>query len=120
MRTTYSTNEELQSIIAELRKASCMEKINLWKRVAADLSKPSRQRRAVNLSRIDRYTKDSDVIIVPGKVLSAGDLNHKVDVAAFSFSKSAKDKIIRAQGKALSISELIKKNPKAQGIKIIG
>lgn len=120
MRESYSTNDELQNLIADLKKTSSTEKANLWKRIAADLSKSSRQRRVVNLSRINRYTKDNDVIIVPGKVLSAGEINHKVQVAAFSFSKIAKQKIIQANGQALSISEMLKTNPGAKKIKIIG
>ena len=120
MRTTLSTNEELQSLIVSLRKAATEGEVKLWKRIASDLSKPTRQRRAVNLSRIDRFTKDNDVVIVPGKVLSSGDINHKIQVAAFTFSKAAKEKIAQAKGNAISISELLKSNPKGKGIKIIG
>ena len=120
MRTSFSTNEELQTLIVELRKAASAGKVPLWKRIAADLSKPTRQRRAVNLSRIDRYTKENDVVIVPGKVLSSGDLTHKVQVAAFTFSQQAKEKIAKAQGSAVSITDLLQKNPEGKKVKIIG
>jgi large subunit ribosomal protein L18e len=119
MRKSYSDNEELQTLIKELCKIASTEKVMLWKRVATDLSRPSRQRRAVNLARIDRYTTDNEFVVVPGKVLSSGDITHKVNVAAFNFSKDAKTKI-NAKGKALSITELLKSNPKAKGVKIIG
>ena len=44
------------------------------------------------------HASDGDVIVVPGKVLGTGDLNRKVTVAAFSFSKSAVEKIRNAKG----------------------
>lgn len=120
MRQTYSTNEELHVLLGELRKAASGDKALIWKRIAADLSKPSRQRRVVNLSRISRYTKENDVVVVPGKVLSAGDLNHKVQVAAFTFSHSAREKIEQAKGKAVTIRELLQSKPDGKGIKLIG
>lgn len=120
MRTSFSTNEELQNLILDLKKVSTEEKVNLWKRIAADLSKSSRQRRIVNISRINKFTRDNDFVIVPGKVLSEGDIDHKVNVAAFNFSKAARDKITKANGSVLSIPELVKSNPKAKSVKIIG
>jgi len=57
--------------------------------------------------------------VVPGKVLGAGVLDHKVTVAAFAFSQSARERI-DAVGKTLSIEELLKKNPKGTGIKLMG
>lgn len=120
MRLTFSPNVHLQSLIAELQRVASKEKVSIWKRIASDLSKPSRQRRAVNLSRINMNTDDNDVVVVPGKVLSSGDIDHKVQVAAFSFSKNATEKISKAKGTAISIQELLKANPKGNKIKIIG
>jgi large subunit ribosomal protein L18e len=120
MRKNHSLNDELHNLIAVLRKTSAVEDVNLWKRIALDLSKSTRTRRVVNLSRINSYSKDNDTVIVPGKVLSSGNIDHKVQVAAFTFSKAAKEKISNAKGTAISISELLKSNPKAKGIKIIG
>lgn len=120
MRTSKTTNNDLKLLISELRRVSSTEEVALWKRVAADLSKPTRQRRIVNLTRINKFTKDNDVIVVPGKVLSAGDIDHKVDVAAYQFSDTAKAKIESAKGTAITIPEMLKSNPKGKGIKIIG
>jgi large subunit ribosomal protein L18e len=58
-------------------------------------------------------------VVVPGKVLGAGNLDHPVSVAAFSFSAEAKSKISKAKGKCLSISELIEDNPKGSNVKIM-
>lgn len=120
MRTSKTTNNDLKLLISELCKASSIEKVALWKRIATDLSKPSRQRRVVNLSRINKFTKENDVIVVPGKVLSVGDIDHKLEIAAYQFSDTAKAKIESAKGKIITIPEMLKSNPKGKGIKIIG
>jgi large subunit ribosomal protein L18e len=59
-------------------------------------------------------------VVVPGKVLGAGRIDHPVHVAAFTFSEQARSKILRAKGKCLSILELMEKNPKGTNVKIIG
>jgi large subunit ribosomal protein L18e len=104
----------------ELKKASIEQDVAIWKRVAIDLEKPTKQRRIVNLSKIDRYCKDDETIVVPGKVLSMGDLKKKATIAAYNFSGSAMDKIKEAGGKAISIQELLKKNPKGSKVRILG
>ena len=110
------TNPVLIKLIQELKKTSTKEKVNIWKRVASDLSKPSRQRREVNLSSINKHSKAKEFVVVPGKVLGVGDLTHDVTVAAWQFSESAKKKV----KDALSIEELMKKNPKGKDVRIIG
>lgn len=112
-------NNRTEELIAELKKLSSEQDVKLWKRVATDLEKPSRQRRQVNLYKIDKFSKEDEVVIVPGKVLGLGDISHKVHVAAFSFSGEAESKI-SAKGTAMSIQELMKKNPKAQRVRILG
>jgi len=39
------------------------------------------------------YRKEGETVVVPGKVLNVGELTKKVEVAAFSFSQSAEEKI---------------------------
>lgn len=120
VKITGPTNEELKQIIGELKKGSSVNDVELWRRIADDLSKPSRQRREVNLSRLNRFTKDNETIVVPGKVLGSGVINHGIIVAAFSFSTAAKQGIESAKGKCITIEELFKKNPKGTGVKLIG
>jgi large subunit ribosomal protein L18e len=102
-----------------LKKLSIQQNKKIWKRLASDLEKPTRQRRIVNLVRIDKYVEDNETIVVPGKVLAGGDLTKKATVAAYQFSGSALDKINR-MGKAITIKELMEKNPKAANVRIIG
>ena len=113
------SNNQLTNLINELKKKSLDEKVNIWKRIASDLEKPTRKRRVVNLNRAEAKTKADETVIVPGKVLGSGELNHKLTVAAYSFSKSALEKINRA-GKAITINELMKTNPKGSKVRIIG
>ena len=112
-------NGRLAQLIKDLKQLSIEQDVKLWKRIALDLEKPTRQRREVNVYKLDQYTKDGEQVIVPGKVLGMGELGHKVDVAALSFSEEAKSKI-SAQGSVLSIEELMKKNPKASKVRILG
>jgi len=119
-RRTEITNPDLLRLIRFLRKKSRENEAAIWRRIAEMLSKPKRRRIAVNVSRINRYTKENDEVVVPGKVLGAGVINHPVKVAAFAFSDKARSKIIKAKGKCLTIPELAEMNPKGSNVKIIG
>ena len=120
MKRTGPTNENLRKLIDNLKTLSSEQNIRLWKRIALDLEKPTRQRRVVNLSRINHNTKENDTIIVPGKVLGSGLLNHSLTIAAYSFSEGALQKIQKVNAKAITIAELMKENIKGKGVKIIG
>lgn len=119
-KRTGSTNPILLRLIAELKKRSSEQDVNVWRRVANDLEKPTRQRRVVNLSSISRYTKENEIIIIPGKVLGAGNLEHKLTISAFQFSDGAKEKIQKAGAKIIPLLELSKENPSGKGIRVIG
>lgn len=112
-------NPTITALVQELKKTSIEQDVALWKRIAEDLEAPSRQRRNVNVFKIDALACDGEILIVPGKVLGEGDLTKKVTVAAFAFSDGARAKINKA-GKALSIAELVRSNPKAAKVRILG
>jgi large subunit ribosomal protein L18e len=120
MRETKSTNPEIIQLIQFLKKQSKENDAGIWLDVAEHLAKPSRQRVAVNLSRINRYTEKNATIIVPGKILASGTLDHAVTVAAFNASDKAKEKLAAVKAKYLSIAELAEKNPKGSKVTIIG
>jgi large subunit ribosomal protein L18e len=92
----------------------------MWARIANDLEMPTRKRRVVNLSRLNRFTKADETVIVPGKVLGSGILAHNLTIAAFAFSDGARERITQAKGKCLTIPELLKQNPKGKDIRIMG
>lgn len=114
------TNQERVTLARLMQKGSKEVKANLWREIAERLSKPKRKRIEVNLSQVSRYTKPNETVVVPGKVLGSGRLTHPIKIAAFNFSKQAAQKITEAKGTCMTMSELLKKNPKGSGVKIIG
>lgn len=118
-KETIMKNPQTQALVQELKKTSIEQGVKLWKRVAEDLDRPTRQRRVVNVLSIDKNAKDGEVVVVPGKVLAEGELTKKVTVAAFNFSDEARRKI-SSKGEAITIPDLMKKNPKAQKVRILG
>jgi large subunit ribosomal protein L18e len=119
MKIQRKTNPHLVNLISDLKKASYKEKTNLWKAIAKELEKSTRKRRVVNISKIEKYVNKGETALVPGKVLSVGSLTKPLTVAALQFSETAKAKINKT-GKAISIPELIKENPKGKNVRIIG
>ncbi|MEM0371228.1 MAG: 50S ribosomal protein L18e [Ignisphaera sp.] len=119
MRRTGPTNYIIRKTIKILRKYSKIYNAKIWRYTAELLEKPSRKRVVVNLSKINRYTNDGDVVIVPGKVLGAGSLNHRVTIAAISFSQQAIAKIKSVGGRAIHILEFLNENPKGSRVKVI-
>ncbi len=113
-------NQNLQKLITELKKTSIEQKVNLWKRIALELEGPTSKKRVVNLSKINKYSNKDEVVIVPGKVLSMGELDKKITIAAHKFSQTAFEKINSSGSKALTIEELLKENPKGAKVRIIG
>ena len=120
MAIIQMTNAVVLLMAKELKEASKKNKAPIWSRLAELALKPSSARRTINVSQIDRLTKDGDIIIVPGKVLGTGDMSHKITLCSFSISNSGAQKILDQGGKILSYSELIKNHPTGKGVTIIG
>jgi len=118
VKRTGPTNIHLRLLISRLKKKARENNADIWHRVAEMLAKPRRQRIAVNISKINRYTKPGDTVVVPGKVLASGTLDHEVVVAAWAFSQKAYEKISK-KGECLSIDELVERNPRGSNVKII-
>jgi len=114
------TNAVVLNMAKELKEASKKNKAPIWSRLAELALKPSSARRTINISKIDKLTKNGDVIIVPGKVLGTGGMSHKITLCSFSISNSGAQKILQQGGNILSYSELIKNHPTGKGVTIIG
>lgn len=112
-------NPLLVESVEMLRRAAKQNNAAIWKRVAELLSRPRSMRAEVNISKIARYSSAGSVLVIPGKVLGSGSIEHPVTVAAFSFSSMAIRKITDANGRALSIDELVRMNPKGTGVRIV-
>jgi len=113
------TNVQKLMLIRYLKKLSRENNARIWRYVAELLQRPRRNKVEVNISKINRYTKEGDLVVVPGKVLGAGILDHPVTIAALAYSESARRKILEAGGQILSIEELASQNPKGSNIKVI-
>lgn len=118
MRRKRKTNPRIDKLIEDLKRIARERSAPIWKDIAKRLEKPRRNYAEVNLSKINRYSDANDMILVPGKVLSAGAIDKPVTVAALGFSKKAYEKISE-HGKCVSIEELMENNPKGSGVKII-
>ncbi|NIA03758.1 MAG: 50S ribosomal protein L18e [Nitrospiraceae bacterium] len=120
MKRTLPTNVYLRKLISDLKKYSIETGKPLWKRVAVDLERPSRKRREVNLNHINRYSRESETIVVPGVVLGDGFLDHSVTIVAWKFSQSALKKIEESKGRAIRLRDFLDSEPSNQNLKIIG
>jgi len=112
-------NRQLMDTIQALEKASQESGAALWGALAGELDRSKRSRVAVNLSSIERFADEGDVVAVPGKVLAAGGLSKPVKVAAFSFSEGALEKIRAAGGEAMSLTELLEAGVEPSQIRIM-
>lgn len=95
------------------------KKCRAWSRVAEVLSGPRKNRAELNLGDIDEKTKQGEIVLVIGKVLSQGEITKKIKVVATSFSEKAKEKLLKAGCEISNIPDEIKKNPEAKGVKIL-
>ena len=120
VRENKKTNPQLCSLIQTLKQQSYEKQTPLWKDIALRLEKPLQNWPEVNLSRIDRVVGEKEIALIPGKVLSSGNLTKKISIAAWSFSEQAKEKIKKAGGKSLSLEEILKQHPDGKNIRIVG
>ena len=107
------TNSKLVETIIACKKNKS------WLKIARILSGPRRKRSNLNLNEINKLAKEKETVIVPGKVLSLGEINKKINIVALNFSEKAKEKLLKASCEVLTILEEIKKNPNAKNIKVL-
>ena len=91
----------------------------IWLEVASLLSSPRRKRICINLEEISKNSKTGENLVIPGKVLSQGEIDKKIKIIAFNFSEKAKEKLLSAKCEVISILDEIKSNPSGKGIKIL-
>ena len=113
-------NQVVLHMVKDLKQASKKNEAPIWSKLADLALKPSSSKRTINLTRINRITKDSDVLFVPGKVLGTGNLSHKITLSSFSISTTAANKIIQSGGNIMTYSDMIKKFPTGKGVIIFG
>jgi large subunit ribosomal protein L18e len=113
-KITGPSNFYVRKLIRDLWKT----KIKIWKNLSKKLSGPRRNRVKANLYRINKKTNENDVIVIPGKILGIGELDHVLTIACLEYSQSAKKKIESSGSALISIEELLEQSPKGKGVKI--
>ena len=96
MQKTKKSNLDLVSTINELKEASRKNDAPIWRSIAKKLEGPSRNWPIVNISKIEYNISKNGKAVIPGKILGSGNLSKKVTVSAYSFTKTAVQKIDKA------------------------
>ena len=119
-RINRKSNAELVQSITSLKKAARDNDAPIWRSIAKRLEGPSRNWPTVNISKLEYNSQKNSKIVVPGKLMGSGNLTKKITVSAYSFTKSATEKIEKAGGKCLQYNDFIKSNPKGKDVMVIG
>jgi len=112
-QTKRKTNPELVETITAAKKNKS------WIEAAAVLSGPRRNFVNLNLGEIDSQAKDGEMIVIPGKVLSQGEIKKKIKIIALNFSGKAKGKLEKGKISHSIITEEIEKNSEGKNIRIL-
>lgn len=113
------TNAVTKDLIEDLRHRSYDKGAKIWKDLSKRLAKSTRQTPTVNVGVISAHTQAKEQVVVPGKVLGFGELDHPVVVASLGFSARAKEKILQADGECISLFELAERNPKGSNVRLM-
>lgn len=113
-RITGSSDHNIRTLSRKLWKT----KRRIWKKVGNKLNGPKKNRIEANLQRISNNTSKDDVIVVPGKVLGVGELNHPLTIACLKISNAARQKVVASGSKLMTIEELLEQNPTGANVKL--
>jgi len=89
-RTVEYKDPARLELIRELKESANKEDAAIWRTLAHELSRSGKNRREVNMWKLSKYTKDGETVVVPGKVLGDGELDHRINIAAYKFSEKQK------------------------------
>ncbi|HTZ62272.1 MAG TPA: 50S ribosomal protein L18e [Thermoplasmata archaeon] len=112
-------NPELHRVVVELRRAARAHSAPIWGSVADRLERARHLSDPVNVGQLERLAEAEETVVVPGKLLADGPLSKPITVAAYSYSREAREKVHAAGGTALTISELIKAKPDGAGVRLL-
>lgn len=118
-KTKISKQLEKKSNTELVETIIIAKKQEAWIALAGILSGPRRKRICMNLEEIEKQSKEGETIVIPGKVLSQGELTKKIKIVAMTFSDKAKEKLLSSKCQIAYIQDEIKSNPSAKGIKIL-
>lgn len=112
-------NPILSEGIWAVRAAYKRSKAPIWLKLRK-LLESSGPKHEVDLAKLSKLTEHGDIVIVPGKVLGMGNMDHNITLCAFSLSENAARKIVDADGKIFSVKEFVEEYPEGRKVKIIG
>ena len=72
------TNPKLTGLINSLKENSYQKEAPIWKDVSRRLERSTRRQAEVNISQLNRFTSADELVLVPGKILGSGRLDHKI------------------------------------------
>ena len=106
MKRIRKTDRNKVELIKELYELSKKEEAPIWKRIAKELEKSTKRMRTVNIYKIEKHCKEGETALIPGKVLSMGELKKNVSVILVSHDldlirKNCKKAIWLSQGKII-------------------
>ncbi len=113
-------NPQLVKLIEDLKAKSREHKAPVWRTIAEKLERADRIWSEVNVSKIARFAKEGEMLVIPGKLLGSGSITFAVTVAVFKTSEQARKKIAAAGGRTVTIGELVSANPSGAGVRIMG
>ncbi|KJE49565.1 MULTISPECIES: 50S ribosomal protein L18e [Acidiplasma] len=119
IKVERKTSIQIVNIITGLLERSRESGSPFWRDIALRLSSSRRNYAKVNLGKLNDLVNDSDVIVIPGFLLSSGIFNKKIKIAALKASPKARAKLEAAGAEYVDLQDLANENPKGTGIKII-
>lgn len=104
-------------LLNDLRKAGAKRPV--WKRVREILAGASRREAQVNLYRLNKLSKKDEVVVVPGKLLGVGALDHPLTVAYVEASKTALLGLKQSKATVVPLEAFLKDRANEKNIKIV-
>jgi len=114
------TSSVVVTTIEELRLVSRVKEAPVWRAVADRLEAPDQNWAEVSLDKASANLKEGEIGVVPGRVLGTGSARRGLQLAAFGFTKSAREKLVAAGGKAMTLTEAADSHPKGSKVRILG
>ena len=68
----------MQKMVTELKHASRKNNAPIWSKLAKSLLKPSPTKKTVNIKKINDFSEESIIVVVPVKVLGMGNISLKI------------------------------------------
>ena len=120
-----NSNKKIEKKLKRKKDASLVRTIisskkqGAWKNIRNKLLVPSRKKKVLTLTELNKKSENGKDFLFVGKILSQGNFEKKIRIVASSFSKVAEEKLLKANCKISTINEEILKNPKMNGLEIL-